>query len=100
MDVNSAFLQGDLFEEIYMVPPPGILELGDKRVCKLKKSLYGLKQAPRQWFQKFSNTLVRYDFEQSTLDHSLFTSQTGATFTVVLLYVDDMIIAGNDHSWK
>nr|GEV49942.1 hypothetical protein [Tanacetum cinerariifolium] len=72
MDINNAFLYGDLIEEVYMLPPPGFFDPYDKRVCKLKKSLYGLKQDPRQWNQKLCETLKENGFEQSKNDHSFF----------------------------
>ena len=96
LDVNNAFLHGDLLEEVYMVPPPGLCKQGEKVVCKLHKSLYGLKQAPRNWFAKFSDSIKTAGFTQSHSDHSLFIQEKGTALTIVLIYVDDMIITGNN----
>lgn len=65
-------------------------------VCKLRKSLCGLKQAFRSWYSKLSQSLVAYGFEESLADHSLFTYSHDSVFLVVLVYVDDLIITGND----
>ena len=65
-------------------------------VCKLVKSLYGLKQASRQWNAKLSATISALGFKQSQVDHSLFVHSDGSNFTALLIYVDDMIITGND----
>ncbi|XP_052477739.1 uncharacterized mitochondrial protein AtMg00810-like [Gossypium raimondii] len=65
-------------------------------VCKLKKALYGLKQAPRAWFQKLREFLVATKFEISKVDSSLFILRPGAQLLYVLVYVDDIIITGND----
>lgn len=64
MDVNNAFLHGDLHEEIYMEPPPGLDVQGQDVVCKLQKSLYGLKQASREWNAKLTQFLLAQGFSE------------------------------------
>ncbi|XP_039158545.1 jacalin-related lectin 9-like [Eucalyptus grandis] len=73
MDVNNAFLHGDLDEEIYMELPQGLRRQGESRVCHLRKSLYGLKQASRQWYAKFTAALTNTGFQHSKHDYALFT---------------------------
>ncbi|CAH9090143.1 unnamed protein product [Cuscuta epithymum] len=96
LDVNNAFLHGDLSEDVYMCIPQGFLKSGDTRVCKLQKSLYGLRQASRNWHQKFTQALHGIGFRQSRADHSLFIFQQGPITTFALIYVDDVILAGNN----
>src|SRR4051812_10171315 len=73
MDVKTAFLHGDLEEEIYMEQPEGFLVKGKEDfVCKLKKSLYGLKQAPRQWYMKFESFMGEQGYKRSSSDHCVF----------------------------
>ena len=96
MDVHNAFLHGDLTEEVYMKPPPGLPGVTDAQVCRLRKSLYGLRQAPRNWFAKLAQALRVFGFVQSGADYSLFTMQRPGFILHVLVYVDDLIISGND----
>ena len=76
--------------------PPGFSRKGETHVGKLNKSIYRLKQASRQWFSKFSTMLTRYGFQQSISDYSLFTYIKGPTSIFILVYVDDIIITGNN----
>ena len=97
MDVFNAFLQGDLHEEVFMVLPQGFGSKGEiSKVCRLKKSLYGLKQASRQWNIKLTTALVESGFQQSKHDYSLFTKKVDQKIVMILVYVDDLIITGND----
>ncbi|GKB12771.1 ribonuclease H-like domain-containing protein [Tanacetum coccineum] len=97
LDVNNAFLYGDLAEVVYMKPPKGYFP-SDNKVCRLKKSLYGLKQAPRQWNAKLTSTLIENGFSQSKSDYSLYTKSDKGVFLALLVYVDDIIINGNNVS--
>lgn len=96
MDMSNVFLHGELDEEVYMDIPQGYKVPKKGMVCCLKKSLYGLRQASRNWYSKLSQALVEYRFQESHADHSLFTYANGSIFLVVLIYVDDLVIAGND----
>lgn len=96
MDVYNAFLQGDLHEKVYMDLPLGFSGHKGHQVCKLSKSLYGLKQASRQWNIKLTTALLDSGFIQSHLDYSLFTKKDGQRIVIILVYVDDLMITGND----
>ena len=74
LDVKTAFLHGDLEEEIYMQQPEGFEVKGKENiVCKLNKSLYGLKQALRQWYKKFDSFIMSHGYSRTIYDHCMFT---------------------------
>jgi hypothetical protein len=93
--MKNAFLNGKLREDIYMRLPPGYSVFEDM-VCHLHRSLYGLKQAPRTWFQRFASVVTAAGFSVSAHDPSLFVHVSPCGRTLLLLYVDDMIITGDD----
>ena len=99
LDVNNAFLHGDLTEEVYVELPPSYHREGEQfsvnAVCKLHKSLYGLKQASQQWYVKFSSFLLSNDFKQSSTDHSMLIKRVNNSFLCFLVYVDDITLIGN-----
>jgi hypothetical protein len=78
-----------------MTPPPGISH-DSGYVCKLKKALYGLKQAPHAWFEKFSIVISSLGFVSSSHNSALFIKCTDAGRIILFLYIDDMIITGDD----
>ncbi|GJR96163.1 retrovirus-related pol polyprotein from transposon TNT 1-94 [Tanacetum coccineum] len=97
MDVKTAFLNGELDEEIYMQQPEGFVVKGQEhKVCKLVKSLYGLKQAPKQWHEKFDNTLLSNGFQINECDKCVYVKQYKNAFVIICLYVDDMLIMGTN----
>ncbi|KAF5457856.1 hypothetical protein F2P56_021933 [Juglans regia] len=79
-----------------MHPPPSYCPQGEKRFCRLHKSLYGLKQASRQWYSKLSHVLTLAGFCQSNANHNLFITTMGTMFTAILIYVDDILVIGNN----
>ena len=97
MDVKNVFLNRDLSEEVYMQPPPS-LSVESNKVCRLWHALYGFKQAPRAWFAKFSSTIFRLGYVASPYDSTLFLCRTDKGTILLLLYMDDMIITGDDLS--
>ena len=97
-DIKKAFLHGDLKEDIYINIPPGYGDPTIKgKVCKLKKALYGLKQSPRAWFGHFSQTMKTLSYKQCNGEHTLFFKRSSEKLlTLLIVYVDDIIITGND----
>ncbi|CAA7032031.1 unnamed protein product [Microthlaspi erraticum] len=97
LDVNNAFLQGTLNEEVYMQQPPGFVDKDrPDYVCKLNKAIYGLKQAPCAWYLELKEYLLVSGFANSLADASLFIYRHRRSFLYVLIYVDDIIVTGTD----
>ena len=97
MDVKSAFLNGDLSEEVYVVQPPGYEVAGKEgSVLRLHKALYGLHQAPRAWYAKLDESLSALGFTRSPLEHAVYRRGNAHSYLLVGVYVDDLIITGTD----
>lgn len=96
LDVKSAFLHGELNEEVYVKQPPGF-EIRDEadKVYKLRKALYGLKQAPRAWYSKLEGYFIKEGFKKCYCEHTLFVKTKGEEILIVSIYVDDLIYMGN-----
>jgi hypothetical protein len=99
MDVNSAFLNSVLEEEVYVRQPPGFeSEKYSHQVYKLRKALYGLKQAPRAWYGRLGVFLFQRGFEMGKVDQTLFLLRHGRDILVVQVYVDDIVFGGSSKS--
>lgn len=96
LDVNNAFLQGTLEDEVYMEQPPGFIDKDHPdHVCRLRKAVYGLKQAPRAWYMELKNFLLSIGFQNSLSDTSMFVLKKGKEVIYLLVYVDDILITGS-----
>ena len=99
LDVKSAFLHGELNEEVYVEQPPGYIVKGEEnKVYRLRRALYGLKQAPRAWYSRIEAYFLKEGFEKCPYEHTLFIKKSthGTSLLLVCLYVDDLIFTGND----
>jgi hypothetical protein len=96
MDVKSAFLHGDLYEEIFMEQPPSFV-IDSNLVCRLKKFLYGLKQDPQAWYANINIFFLRLSFKWCESDHRLYMLHTNGDTLIVDVYVDDLLIIGNNN---
>ena len=101
MDVKTTFLNGDLKENVYIRQPKGFAVKGyEHKVCKIVKSLYGLKQAPHAWYEKLIEHLLKINFEHFNLDDAtLFVRNVGKIVLYLGVYVDDLLITGNNESY-
>jgi hypothetical protein len=95
LDVKSAFLNGELEEEVYVTQPPGFERAGEEeKVLRLSKALYGLRQAPRAWNAKLDDTLLTLGFQRSPSDHAVYMQHEGNEKLLLGVYVDDLMVTG------
>jgi hypothetical protein len=99
LDVKSTFLNGDLFEEVFVEQPASFILKGSQhKVLKLHKALYGLHQALRAWNAKLDDTLTKLGFTRSLSEPSIYTRQNRGAQLIVGVYVDDLVITSANHS--
>ena len=97
MDVKTVFLNGELDEEIYMDQPIGFVTKGQEhKMCKLKQSIYGLKQSSRQWYLRYHQAILLNGFTMIEEGHCVYVKQSKGSFIILSLYVNDILLAGND----
>ena len=95
MDVKSAFLNGELEEEVYIEQPEGFAEKEDY-VCRLRKALYGLKQVPRAWYARLDKYLHEQGFKKGSADSNLYMKVENEHMIITEVYVDDIIFGSDD----
>ena len=95
--VKTAFLNGDLEENVYMAQPKGFVVKGKENMgCHLKKSIYGLKQASRQWYLKFDRTIKGFGFKENVEDNYVYAKFKNEKYIFLVLYVDNILLASSD----
>jgi hypothetical protein len=98
LDVKTAFLNGEVEQEVYIEQPEGFV-IHDKRshVCKLKKALYGLKQAPRDWYGRIDNFLQSLGLTKSIANPNIYIKIVQNHPVILVLYVDDLFLTGEEN---
>ncbi|KAK2414511.1 hypothetical protein P8452_13305 [Trifolium repens] len=97
MDVKTAFLNGNLLEDVYMTQPEGFdIPNEAHKICKLQRSIYGLKQASRSWNLRFDETVTKYGFIKNEDEPCVYKKVSGSKIVFLVLYVDDILLIGND----
>ena len=97
IDVKTAFLNGYLKEEVYMMQPEGFVDpKGANKVCKLQRSIYGLVQASRSWNIRFDSMIKAYGFIQTFGEACIYKKVSGSSVAFMILYVDDILLIEND----
>ena len=97
MDVKTAFLNGNLLEDVYMTQPEGFdIPEEAQKICKLQRSIYGLKQASRSWNLRFDETVKQYGFIKNEDEPCVYKKVSGSMIVFLVLYVDDILLIGSD----
>ena len=97
MNVKTAFLNGHIEEELYMMQPKGFVDPKDAdKVCKLQRSIYGMKQASRSWNLRFDKVIKDFGFVQMHREACIYKKVSGSSVAFLILYVDDILLIGND----
>jgi hypothetical protein len=97
MDIKTAFLNDNIEDELYMVQPEGFVDPKDaNKVCKLQRSIYGLKKASRSWNLHFDEVIKGFGFVQNTEESCIYKKMSGSSVSFLVLYVDDILLIGND----
>jgi hypothetical protein len=97
MNVKTSFLNGDIYENVYMAQPKGfVIEEKENLGCHLTKSIYGLKQASRQWYLKFDETIRNFGFKENEEDNYIYAKFKNRKFIFLVIYVDDILLASSD----
>jgi len=97
MDVKTAFLNGEIEEEVYIEQSKGFETFDrESHVCQLKRALYGLKQAPCAWYTRIDNCFARLGFTKSEVDANMYNIVVEGKLLIIILYFDDLILIGND----
>ena len=97
MDVKTTFLNGNLLEDVYMTQPEGFFDPKyPNRVCKIQRSIYGLKQASRSWYLHFDEVVKEFGFMKSEDQPCVYKKVSGSAIVFLVLYVDDILLIGND----
>jgi hypothetical protein len=98
MDVKTAFLNGEIEEEVYIEQPDGfVIHEQKSHVCRLKKSLYGLKQAPHAWYDKIDGYLMSLGLNKRVVDPNLYYHIVGDECLILVMYVDDLFLTGSEN---
>ena len=99
LNLYNAFLYGDLTEQVFMEQPPGYVAQGEtSQVCLLRRAIYGLKQSPRAWFVKFTGLHTVCGFNPCKFEPTVMRKTKSASYVVLAIYVDDILLIGNDEA--